>query len=86
MRPSNPKKYTFRPDLTASLPYIEALTDKSNEESTLKMGMTDAVKIAIKIACKNVLSDVRIEKKRKVVSNIKSAMYIPLYSQLGRPL
>ncbi|HNB53676.1 MAG TPA: hypothetical protein PK530_17130 [Anaerolineales bacterium] len=71
MRTSNLKKHTFRPDLTEYLPYIEALTDKLNEESIFKMSMTDAVKIAIEMACKNVLPDVRVEKKRKLYQTLK---------------
>ena len=51
--------------------YIEALTDKLNEESILKMSRTDAVKIAIELACKNVLPDVRVEKKRKLYLTLK---------------
>ena len=47
-------KYAFRPDLTDYLPYIQALADKLNEESVLKMSLTDAVKIAIELASKNV--------------------------------
>jgi hypothetical protein len=65
------KKTTFRPDLTDYLPYIEALTDKLNEESVFKMSRTDAVKIAIELACKNVLPDVRVEKKRKLYQTLK---------------
>lgn len=66
-------KPTFRPDLTDYLPYIEALTDKLNEESILKMSRTDAVKIAIELACKNVLlaARVRVEKKRKLYQTLK---------------
>ena len=60
------KKPTFRPDLTDYLPYIEALTDKLNEESISKMSRTDAVKIAIE----NVLPDVRVEKKRKLYQTL----------------
>ncbi|HLF89890.1 MAG TPA: hypothetical protein VI451_13150 [Anaerolineales bacterium] len=59
------KKYAFRPGLTDDLPTIQALADQLNEESVLTMSLTDAVKIAIELACKNVLPDVRIEKKRK---------------------
>lgn len=68
---SQMKKPTFRPDLTDYLPYIEALTDKLNEESLLKMSRTDAVKIAIELACKNVLPAVRVEKKRKLYQTLK---------------
>jgi hypothetical protein len=68
---SQMKRPTFRPDLTDYLPYIEALTDKLNEESILKMSRTDAVKIAIELACKNVLPDVRVEKKRKLYQTLK---------------
>lgn len=46
------KKRVYRPDLTDYLPYIQALADKLNEESILKMSLTDAVKIAIEQACK----------------------------------
>ena len=63
-------KYAFRPDLTDYLPYIQALADKLNEESVLKMSLTDAVKIAIELACKNVLPDVRIVKKRKLYKTL----------------
>lgn len=65
------KKHAFRPDLTDYLPYIEALTDKLNEESMLNMSRTDAVKIAIESACKKVLPDVRVEKKRKLYQTLK---------------
>ena len=65
------KKPAFRPDLTEYLPYIEALTDKPNEESLLKMSRTDAVKIAIELVCKNVLPDVRVEKERKLYQTLK---------------
>ncbi len=65
------KKSIFRPNLTEYLPYIEALTDKLNEESVLKMSRTDAVKIAIELACKNVLPDVRVDKKRKLYQTLK---------------
>lgn len=71
MRTSKLKKHTFRPDLTENLPYIEALTDKLSEESILKMSMTGAVKIAIEMACKNVLPDVRVEKKRKLYQTLR---------------
>jgi len=71
IRTSDQKKHTFRPDLTEYLPYIEALTDKLNEESILKMNMTAAVKIAIEMACRNVLPDVRVEKKRKLYQTLK---------------
>jgi hypothetical protein len=65
------KKLTFRPNLTEYLPYIEALTDKLNEESIFKMSRTDAVKIAIELACKNVLPAVQVEKKRKLYQTLK---------------
>ncbi|GAB4582142.1 MAG: hypothetical protein Fur0022_48980 [Anaerolineales bacterium] len=65
------KKYSFRPDLTDYLPYVQAMADKLNEESILKMSLTDAVKIAIELACKNILPDIRFEKKRKVASNTR---------------
>ncbi len=65
------KRPAFRPDLTDYLPYIEALVDKLNEESLFKMSRTDAVKIAIELACKNVLPDVRVEKKRKLYQTLK---------------
>lgn len=68
---SQMKKRSFRPDLTDYLPYIEALTDRLNDESIFKMSRTDAAKIAIELACKNGLE------KAEVVPNIKNLMYIP---------
>ncbi len=65
------KNHTFRPNLTDYLPYIEALTDKLNEESVFKMSRTDAVKIAIELACKNVLPNIRIEKQRKLYRTLE---------------
>jgi hypothetical protein len=58
-------KKKFRPDLSDYLVYVEALTDKLNEESLYKMSKTDAVKIAIERAIEKVLPDVVIHEKRK---------------------
>ncbi len=71
MRTSKLKQHTFRLDQTEYLPHLETLTDKLNKESILKMSMTEAVKIAIEMACKNVLPDVRIEKKRRLYQTLK---------------
>ena len=68
---SQMKRPTFRPDLTDYFPYIQALTDKLNEESIFKMSRTDAVKIAIELACKNFPPGVRVEKKRKLYQTLK---------------
>lgn len=59
------KHPTFRPDLTGYLIYIDALTDKLNEDSLLKMSRTDAIKIAIEKAVAKLLPDIEINKNRK---------------------
>lgn len=58
-------KKKFRPDLSDYEIYIMALVDRLNENSVLKMSKTDAVKMAIEKAVKNVLPDVEIKPKRK---------------------
>ncbi len=58
-------KNTFRPDLTEYEIYIMALVDKLNEDAIYKITKTDAVKMAIEKAVKNVLPDVVIKPKRK---------------------
>jgi hypothetical protein len=55
----------FRPDLSDYEIYIDSLVDKLNENSLFKMSKTDAVKIAIEKAVKNLLPDVVIKPKRK---------------------
>lgn len=59
------RKKMFRPDLSDYEIYIMALVDRLNENSVLKMSKTDAVKMAIEKAVKNVLPDVEIKPKRK---------------------
>lgn len=56
----------FRPDLTDYRPYIMALVDRLNADGLAKMSATDAVKLAIEKAVKEVLPDVAIVKKRKL--------------------
>ncbi|GAB4580415.1 MAG: hypothetical protein Fur0022_31560 [Anaerolineales bacterium] len=63
------EKHAFRSDVTEYLPYLQAWVDKLNEESILKMSLTDAVKIAL--ACKDVLLDIRFEKKRRLYQTLK---------------
>lgn len=58
-------KRKFRPDLSDYQIYVEALTDKLNEDSAYIMSKTDAVKMAIEKACKTILPDVIIKPKRK---------------------
>lgn len=58
-------KRTFRPDLTDYIPYIEALTDKLNEDGLEKMSRTDAVKIAIERSAEKLLPSLVINKIRK---------------------
>lgn len=61
---------TFRPDLTDYRPYIQAMTDKLNEDGLLKMSDTDAVKLAIEKAVENLLPDVVIVKRRKIYQRL----------------
>jgi hypothetical protein len=58
-------KKKFRPDLSEYEVYVMALVDRLNENSAFKMSKTDAVKIAIEKAVKNVLPDVVIKPVRK---------------------
>lgn len=58
-------KKKFRPDVSDYEVYIMALVDKLNENALYPMSKTDAVKLAIEKACKNVLPDVVIKPKRK---------------------
>lgn len=58
-------KKKFRPDLSDYEFFILALVDKLNEDSVYKMSKTDAVKLAIEKAVKNVLPDIEITPKRK---------------------
>ena len=58
-------KNKFRPDLSDYEIYIMALVDKLNENAVNKMSKTDAVKMAIEKAVKNVLPDIEIKPKRK---------------------
>jgi hypothetical protein len=60
----------YRPDLTSYRPYIQALTDRLNEDGLSKMSDTDSVKLAIEKAVKEILPDVRIEKKRKLYKRL----------------
>ena len=64
-------KKKFRPDLSEYEIYIIALVDKLNEDSMFKMSKTDAVKMAIEKAVKNVLPDVVIKPKRKRYEALK---------------
>lgn len=45
--------------------YVMALVDRLNENAVYKMSKTDAVKMAIEKAVKNILPDVEIKPKRK---------------------
>ena len=65
------RKKKFRPDLSEYEIYILALVDKLNEESIFKMSKTDAVKMAIEQAVKNVLPDIVIKPKRKRYEALK---------------
>lgn len=58
-------KGKFRPDLSEYEIYVMALVDKLNDGSVFKMSKTDAVKLAIEKAVKNLLPDVEIKPKRK---------------------
>lgn len=58
-------KKKFRPDLSEYEIYVMALVDRLNETSVFKMNKTDAVKMAIEKAVKNLLPDVEINPKRK---------------------
>ena len=60
-----PRRLRFRPDLTDYDFLIMALVDKLNADGVYKMSKTDAVKIAIEKAVKNILPDVVIKPKRK---------------------
>jgi hypothetical protein len=61
---------TWRPDLTSYRIYAQALTDKLNENGLSKMNDTDAVKIAIEKAVKELLPDVVIVKRRKIYQTL----------------
>lgn len=71
-------KKKFRPDLSDYEIYVMALVDRLNEKAVYKMSKTDAVKIAIEKAVKNILPDVEIKPKRKRYVTLE--MYIPLKS------
>ena len=58
-------KRVFRPDLTEYLVYVETLVDRLNESSVYKMSKTDAVKMAIEKALKNLMPDIIVKPKRK---------------------
>lgn len=58
-------KNKFRPDLSDYEIYVMALVDRLNENAVFKMSKTDAVKLAIEKAVKNILPDIVIEPKRK---------------------
>lgn len=58
-------KRKFRPDLSDYEMYVMALVDRLNENAVYKMSKTDAVKMAIEKAVKNILPDVEIKPKRK---------------------
>ena len=58
-------KNKFQPDLTEYEIYVMALVDKLNENSIHKMSKTDAVKMEIEKAVKNILPDVEIKPIRK---------------------
>ena len=55
----------FMPDLTEYEVYIMALVDKLNENAVYKMSKTDAVKLAIEKAVKNILPEIVIKPQRK---------------------
>lgn len=59
------KRKKFRPDLSDYELYVMALVDRLNESAIYKMSKTDAVKMAIEKAVKNLLPDVEIKPKRK---------------------
>lgn len=59
------RRKKFRPDLTDYDFLIMALVDKLNENGVYKMSKTDAVKIAIEKAVKNILPDIVVKPKRK---------------------
>jgi hypothetical protein len=61
---------TWRPNLTSYRVYVQALTDKLNEDGLFKMSDTDAVKVAIEKAVKELLPDVAIIKKRKIYQRL----------------
>ena len=61
----------FRPDLSDYEIYIMTLVDKLNQEALFPMSKTDAVKLAIEKAVKELLPDVKIEKKRKIYQTLK---------------
>ena len=60
----------FRPDLSTYEPYVMALVDKLNQEALFKMSKTDAVKLAIEKAVKELLPDIVIHKKRKIYQRL----------------
>ena len=64
------EKKQFRPDLSDYEIYVMALVDKLNEDAAFKMSKTDAVKLAIEKAVRNLLPEVEIKPKRK--------RYVPL--------
>ena len=59
------RRKKFRPDLTDYDFLIMALVDKLNENGVYRMSKTDAVKIAIEKAVKNILPDIVVKPKRK---------------------
>ena len=59
------RRKKFRPDLTDYDFLIMALVDKLNENGVYRMSKTDAVKIAIEKAVKNILPDIIVKPKRK---------------------
>ena len=61
---------TFRPDLTEYRVYVEMLQDRLNEESLLKMSMTDVVKILIERAVSEYYPDVEIKRIRKIYQKL----------------
>ena len=60
----------FRPDLTEYRVYVEMLQDRLNEESLLKMSMTDVVKILIERAVSEYYPDVEIKRIRKIYQKL----------------
>jgi hypothetical protein len=68
MRGSLPKTHPFLPDLTGYLPALEAVADRLREA---RPGWMDAVKSAMEMACKHVLLDVRVEKRRKLSQTLQ---------------
>jgi len=66
MPTSKTRKHGFRPNMTDYEIYVLALVDKLNENALYPMNKTDAVKLAIEKAVKELLPDIVIKPKRKL--------------------